>query len=204
MRRKKTIPTSVMVALATIMVLVLPFAFLLVSFLFQSDVTLDKPRLLEELAKSAIAAAISLTTLVVSNTILRVQNDRKVSGLRYQCLTKLDAARDLMSEIVNSPDQMGLQTLKSSGAEEIRQNNENVKRFTALIESLNSTVKEVSSIIVGADLAVTMHCSDYLSLLADVDSAIGEYTVSQSDSHAARIKKTVRGLRDHVLKQSGS
>jgi hypothetical protein len=188
-KKKSVTRATVVVAL----VLILPITSMVLSYLFHNDIVMDKPRVVEELIKSVVSLLISLTALVVSDTLRRREIDRKVTALRHQIRLQLlalsDSCRDMGTITV-----LDRLLLQNSPAEVIRSNSKNEQEFKVLAQNLYAELEEIHQVIITADSEVGICCSDYSNVVSQCIIAIRDYSSQPSPAGIERVKLKVSGL----------
>ncbi|CAG0977479.1 hypothetical protein ANRL4_01657 [Anaerolineae bacterium] len=194
MSRFRTSTTRATLTTAIVMVFILPIVSLALSYIFRNDIAVDKPRIVEELIKSAVSLFISITALFVSSALSRKEIDRDIKALRCQSRLQILALGDSLRSVVINDIVLDKSLLESSSTEVIRQNFQKEELFKMRVQNLRVEVEKIRQMILSAKPEVGMGCSDYSSLISAWSVALQSYLIYPSVTSAERIKTIAREL----------
>ena len=180
---------------AIIFVIILPISFIVISYLFRDEVTIDKPKLLEELAKSIVALFLSLIGIFVSNALGQKELSRKSKALRYQVCIEVGLLNKLTDELISEEELLDKTKLSQSSADVIRKNYNNEKEFRILVENLKEKLESIYHMVMAEPPDVRMICLDYSTLLSECISASEDYLDRPSSLVTTRIRLYLRNLQ---------
>lgn len=189
------------IIIAVILVIILPTSFIIISYLFQDDVILDKPKLLEELAKSVVALLLYLTNIFVSRALRQKEISRKSQILRYQVRLEVGLLGQLTDEVKFEEELLNEFELINSSADVIRKNFNKQEQFRILVEKIKERLDGIYHNVMSEPLDVRMNCFDYIKILSECISTSEDFLDRPSSPALERIKEYLSNLQNLIEKE---
>lgn len=176
------------------MAFILPISSLLLSILFHNDITIDKPKMVEEALKGVVSLLISITAVMVSNAYTTKETQSKLEALQVQIKSQLLSLKENLIGLVNSNDLLDKATLENSQADIIRKNFNNEIVFKTYAQRISSDLDRIYQSILDSDPEIGIGCQKFSSSIFRLIIAINDYIAMPEAMTAKKIKDLASNL----------
>lgn len=176
------------------MAFILPISSLVLSIIFHNDITIDKPKIVEEALKGVVSLLISITAVMVSNAYTTKETQKKLEALQVQMKSRLLSIKENLIELVNSDDLLDKATLENSQANIIRKNFNNEVVFKTNVQRISSDLEKIHQSIINSDPEIGIGCQKFSNSIISLIIAINDYIAMPETMTAKKIKDLASNL----------
>lgn len=180
--------SSSSIIITFILIFLMPASSLLLTFIFHNDITIDKPKVIEESLKGIVSLLISVSAVLLSNSLTNKRIQNKINSLNTLIKYNLRSSREDLLAIVNSPKLLSVSVLEKTSADNIRLNSSNEQNFKNNIQRLLGDLNKIYGLITLADPEIAAGCNEYLVLLLHLISTINDYLLLPNALISEKIK----------------
>ncbi|NMC62565.1 MAG: hypothetical protein GYA55_05285 [SAR324 cluster bacterium] len=172
------------------LILILPMSSLIVSIIFHDDVTMDKPKIVEESIKGVVSLFISITAVMVANAYTKKETQHKLEALQVQVKDQLLSVKDNLIQLVNTKDFPDKTSLENSQADVIQRNYYDQINFKIIVDRVLSDLERIYNSIIDANLDIGLGCHKYSRAIFRLIIVLNDYIAKPETTTAKKIKES--------------
>lgn len=197
MNYKRKSSTLILLKKTIALLIFLPMVSLFISYIFHSDVIMDKPKIVEEAIKSIVTLFLSIVTLIASENLSMYHIEKKSNELKQRIHLLISSMNEQIDRIMDS-EILDKSSLEKMSIEEIRNYSFKEKFILNQIKNINNEFENIRNDITSSDPEIGKNCLDYLFIVTSCIISNQDFIHKPSKNGMSKIKNNLQSLRTKI------
>jgi hypothetical protein len=172
------------------MLILLPLTYVGIIYIFNHDVSINKPKVVEESLKILAAYVFAIASLGISQLNEKIKFERRAKALRNILAARLTTEANLIETLVST----AFPLTNGDNFEELRVNNQFFKELRGQLDSLIVIINEAQQLLLKSDPESIALCQDYSKILQEASLSLITYSRQPSRNEFEKLQQALRGL----------